>query len=92
MPRAVWKFPLEAAALRGEVAVDMPLASKVLTLQVQHGTPTLWAEVILEEPRRTETRRFVVHGTGHTVPWDCEYVGTWLDGAFVWHLYEAKAR
>lgn len=91
MGRSVWKFPLIADhAQRGEIKIEMPLASKVIALQVQEGVPMLWAEVILEIPQKLETRTFAVHGTGHSIPWDRDYVGTWQEPPYVWHLYEVR--
>ena len=34
------------------------------------------------------TRRLLVFGTGHPIPFGHAYVGTALDGPLVWHLME----
>lgn len=83
--REVWKFPLTAS----ESIVDMPVGARVLTVQVQDGTPCIWAIVAPEQP--TEVRRFFAEGTG----WGCDdsierapYIGTVQVGPLVWHIFE----
>lgn len=84
--KQVWKFDVQP----GEFIVEMPRGAHVLTVQVQHEAPRMWALVDPGEP--TEKRRFVVVGTGHTVvnaEW-VKYVGTFQvrDGTLVFHLFE----
>jgi hypothetical protein len=54
--------------------------------QVAHEI-SLWAEVPTRDERTTR-RTFTVIGTGHEIPHRGAHVGTVLDGAFVWHVYE----
>lgn len=90
--RQIWKFPLDFA--NGEpVTVDMPEGAEVLRLAMQgpaHGrarlTPTIWALVDSDNP--TEQRRFAVYGTGHDLPRQARYLGTWDAAPFVWHVFE----
>lgn len=87
MTKAVWKYPLEAAA---SVTVQMPQGAQILCVQVQHDTPTIWALVDTSMP--FEKREFHTYGTGHEIP-DSEilaYVGSWQlhGGAYVFHTFE----
>ena len=71
--------------------VDMPQGAKILSLQVQHGTPTIWALVDPEAP--STQRNFRVAGTGHAIDNfgdELSFVGTcqMMDGSLVWHLFE----
>lgn len=85
----IWKYPLQVL---DQVAVSLPLGSRVLTVQEQHGKPCLWAQVDDEE-RITRERTFRIIGTGNPFPAQCgplSYVGTFqlLDGDLVFHVYE----
>lgn len=82
MNRTVWKFPLHSAA----VTFEMPVGAAVLYVAMQDGKPTMWAEVnpLLDKVERT----FIIVGTGHPVQPGASYVGSTIDGPFVWHIYE----
>ena len=86
----IYKYPLEP----GRTEIPMPLGAQVLTVQMQNGTPCLWAKVG-QEPRPAGLRIFDVYGTGHTMPDDPRliYVGTFqMDGgALVWHVFESTS-
>jgi hypothetical protein len=79
----IWKFRVD---LSDWFDLTMPTGATPLTLQMQAGEPHLWAEVNPDAP--LETVRFRVVGTGHPVPADTRYVGTWQQDQFVWHLYQ----
>ena len=70
--------------------VKMPKQAKILTVQMQREDPYIWAIVDPDLPK--EDRHFKVHGTGHrfNMEQNEEYIGTWQDGPFVWHLFEVK--
>lgn len=81
---AIWKYPLSDLTNQ---KIQMPVGAKILSVQVQHSTPTIWALVDPSSP--TQDRRFRVIGTG----WDFDpagliHVSTWSFGGFVWHLFE----
>lgn len=83
--RTIHKYSIERA---GMFARKLPLDSKFLCLQLQESEPQMWFEVDDNSPR--QRRFFYVFGTGHEIPPETamKYVGTWQEGAFVWHLYE----
>ena len=86
--KSIWKFPIE---ITDEQKVFMPRTAKILSVQVQQGTPCVWALVDTEE-QKTE-RTLVVHGTGHPCVCDSsEFVGTFqvAGGSLVFHLFEKK--
>jgi hypothetical protein len=84
--KQVWKFDVRP----GDFTVDMPRGAHVLTVQMQHERPMMWALVDPTEP--VQKRRFVLVGTGHPVvnaEW-MRYVGTFQvrEGQLVFHLFE----
>lgn len=52
---------------------------------------TFWAEVPDEPDMNPITRLFQVFGTGHQIPDSAVYIGTSIQGEFVWHLYEVRS-
>lgn len=86
----IWKYQLRDAQI---ATLNMPKGAQVLSVQVQHGKPMVWA---LVDPKADMERRIShVVGTG----WDFEpagmtYVGTFQvsGGEFVFHLFEQVAR
>lgn len=83
--KMIWKFPLE---LKEWQALDMPIGSEVLTLQVQEGTPTLW---VMVDPLMPKVKKhFHIVATGQAISEEQHglYHGTWQSGPFVWHLFE----
>lgn len=76
--------------------LPMEKEARVLSLQVQKGAPTIWAETpdrdhgihSIEEVQNLRVFQWVP--TGDMVPRGCEYVGTlqFLEGELVYHLYE----
>ena len=84
--RKVWKYPLKMENGRQEVMI--PQGGKVVHIDNQNHSPTLWVEVNSMESE--ESRTFCVIGTGQGVPTYWDYVGTCLIPPFVWHVYEWK--
>lgn len=89
--QAVWKTVLVPNGADPTIVITLPRAAQPLTLQLQHGAPTVWWRVTPGEP--LDVRHFRVIGTG----WKFDghktvgYIGTWLEGDFVWHLFEVHA-
>lgn len=83
--RTIHKFPVKLAEKQ---VIAMPRNADILCMQIQYGTPHIWAAVEDTEP--FEERVFYLSGTGHELPRDAgpsEYVGTWQEGPYVWHLF-----
>jgi hypothetical protein len=85
MVKQIWKYKVENI-------IEMPKGAEILTVQIQNGqmfNACIWAKVNPEN--ELEKRQFVVIGTGHSFDdTNCEYIGTYQDGPFVWHLFEVK--
>jgi hypothetical protein len=83
MSRQVWKFPI-GAAVQG---LQMPVAGKPLHVGLDpEGIACVWMEIESEANR--VSRRFHVAGTGWNIPSPSEYVGSWKEGPFMWHLFD----
>ena len=79
--KAIYKYQLPAVG-----ALQLPLGAQILTIQLQNGSPTLWA---LVEPDNTLVDRTIsIVGTGWEVEDNMEYICTYMDGPFVWHAFE----
>lgn len=85
-PMTIWKFPLE---IKDRQEIRMPIGARILSVQLQNETMTLWAWV--NPDAYHETRAFVIVGTGNEM-WDRvkTYIGTVQThhGALVWHVFE----
>lgn len=83
----IWKYLLT----QYENNLEMPEGARLLTVQMQHATPTLWVEV---DPTATRTQRKVcMVETGQDVdftdyPAYQGYVGTYQLGGYVGHVYD----
>jgi hypothetical protein len=85
MTWAVYKFPF---AIDDRVVIPMPPRARILSVQVQHGVPCLWALVdfaVLE----AQPYAFRIYGTGHPVDNAGEYIGTFQmnGGDLVFHMF-----
>lgn len=75
-----------------EVMVRMPLGAKVLSVGIQQPRRIcLWAIVDsfdVHQGAMPVDRRFKVRGTGQPLGEVGRFVGTVIDGLFVWHVFE----
>jgi len=86
----VYKY---AVPVEDYFSLELSQGAKILTVQVQHDSPQIWALVNPESP--TETRHFRLAGTGHSIQENGEvlnYLGTFqlARGGFIGHLFEIK--
>ena len=88
--KRVFKYPL---VIDDVVEVIMPKGAKVLTVQMQHNVPCIWA-VVESEETELESRFFRIAGTGHGIVDEIvdNYIDTFQmrDGMLVFHLFEIK--
>lgn len=86
----IYKYPL---VIEDEQNISMPLGAELLTVELQHGRPCLWAIVDEEQPN-TEDRKLLIIGTGNPMPKVGKYLATFQSMgnggfSFVWHVFEA---
>jgi hypothetical protein len=89
MARRILKYRLQIADSQ---FVSMPAIHRMLDVQVQRGTITLWTDVDEESPARKV--KILCFGTGTNNPGPevaDEYIATVQDGVFVWHFFEASS-
>jgi len=84
--QTIWKYQLDLKDDRH--IIPMPKGATIISLGMQHGLPTFWAEV--DPAAQIEPRYFQVHGTGHPIANGGTFIGTALSptNPFVWHIYE----
>ena len=85
--QAIWKFPLNYYDTN---FISMPKGAKILSIQNQYEIACIWA-LIPDITSDTETRIFIIYGTGHTHELiKGNYIGTYqLDnGNLVFHVFE----
>lgn len=87
--KVIYKYPCE---LEDSFIIEMPKGAEILSVQVQHGHPFLWA--LVEPDVEKEERRFQLFGTGHIIHWGLlakvKFIGTFQlsGGMIVFHLFE----
>jgi hypothetical protein len=91
--KTIHKYPVEfAEADRPDRPLfDMPKGAEPLCIQMQFGTPCVWA--IVDTEQEQEIRGFYIVGTGHEIPERAgRYVGTFQlgGGQYVFHLFEEE--
>jgi hypothetical protein len=82
----VYKYPLTLIDIQ---SIVVPSNHKVLCMQLQYNTPTLWIEVDTTSPLIDKV--IIILGTGKEYPpFPVNYIGTFqeLDGKLVWHIFE----
>jgi len=87
-PTTIWKFPMIVADV---TRVSMPMGSRVLTVGLQGPRNDLVAWATVNPIAPTESREFLVRGTGHPLDGnEGRYIGTVFPGSLVFHIFEAK--
>lgn len=83
----IHKYPL---LISDEQIIQMPRYAQILTIDMQHGGPHLWAMVETNEP--LVDRVIMTRGTGHNAAAVGRYIGTIVieeGGALVFHFFES---
>lgn len=88
MPKTIWKFPVTF-----DGPIVLPADAQVLSVQMQHGIPTMWAIVDPDTATRYNraTKRLHIAGTGHELPDNLgRFIDTFQmeDGTLVFHVFE----
>ena len=80
--KTIYKYTLDSH----DCTLQLPKESELLTVQLQNGIPTLWA--LVNPMTVTEERHICIVGTGWDVEDNMKYITTYMDGYFVWHVFE----
>lgn len=86
--KVIFKYPFYVTNAQ---QLWMPEGAKPLCVQVQDGSPQMWALVDQYADQKIYT--FRVYGTGNPLPNDNpgEYIDTFQLDGFVWHVFQAEA-
>lgn len=91
MTVTIWRFDID---LNQTSELSLRLCAPRL-LHVASRTPnvvTVWIQHRLRvNVTDIESIELTVYGTGWEIPADRHYVGSAIDGEFVWHVYERRA-
>lgn len=84
--KKIWKFQLQVTDTQ---IVEMPVGAEILSLQVQHSVPCIWA--LVDDHVGREKVTFTAYGTGHDVYHRSGYVGTYQlhTGTLVFHVFRS---
>lgn len=81
--KTIWKYPITDHPCQ---KIEMPLNVEVLCVQLQNNTPTLWALVETEEPKRPFN--ILTYYTGsYFIEKKAKYVGTYQLAGLVYHVF-----
>jgi hypothetical protein len=83
----IWKYQLKADDIQ---EIEIPVGSRILSLQVQNGIPCIWALVYDKSPK--DTKKIYTFGTGEPttfLPETLQFLGTYqiLEGQLVFHVF-----
>lgn len=81
----IWKYPL---VINDSQKLNLPRGSRVLSVQLQHGQPTLWA--LVSDGFYKDELTISTRGTGHAIEEDLgRFVSTYQisGGSLVFHVF-----
>ena len=84
--QVIYKYPVEPIRLK--FVHMIPKGAEVLCVQMQNDAPQMW--VLVDPDAEMERREFIRVGTGweHKKTSKSQYVGTYQELPFVWHIFE----
>ena len=87
----IYKYDLEIKIGAIDTAeIEMPVNSVPLHVGYQRGQLMLWVRVNTNPDAAVLKHKFKIYGTGRTISNDRElFIGTVLEGPFVWHVFSA---
>lgn len=68
--------------------IEMPKGADIIHVGMQNQEAFLWAMFFANNADDKEQRKIDIYGTGQKIPADRKYIGTFMDGPFVWHVHE----
>jgi len=83
--QVIHKFPVKIAR---EQSIELPAFSKILSVQLQNGSPCIW--VFVDYTYRKIDKKILCIGTGHEFVQEIvmEFIGTiQLQDGTVWHFF-----
>ena len=68
--------------------IEMPKGAKICTVAHHFSSVFIWA--IVDTDQELETRSFTIYGTGRPIQEGHEYIDSFKEEVYVWHLFEVK--
>ena len=94
--RTIWKYEILSSNIMADdsFTLQLPVMSKVMTVQIQKDVTCMWVMVPNTEAHTTQ-RKFFIYGTGNSILQDLHdinYIGTYQEfgGDLILHLFEAN--
>ncbi len=83
----IWKCILRTTDFQ---QVDLPMGAQILTVQMQHDKPCLWALVNPDAPNESVTIETVGTGNQMLEADNRTYIGTYqmFNGDLIWHCFK----
>ena len=89
MSQTVWKFPVpDPTRMQGDsLTIEVPIDADEWHVGMDPmGNPSVW--VVLDPEADKVEHELTVFGTGQEIPYGANYVGTFFQGPFVWHVFD----
>lgn len=80
----IYKYQFE---IKDRVSIEMPKEAQILSVQIQHDIPCLWA--LINPKNQVHKYNYRIFGTGN--PFDlvgAKHISTFQQGIFVWHMFQ----
>ena len=82
--KTVWKYTI---GITDEQFIFVPIGAKPLYVNLDpNGVPCVWCDVE-QFNERSGKLHIKIRGTGHPSPENATYLGSFIQGPFVWHVY-----
>lgn len=85
----IWKFEIKPNSVKDDVyrmVLEVPKGAKPLRVAMQNCVCCVWMEVDIHAPLVSFVLSSIGTGFG-AVPNKATYLGTVIDGGYVWHIY-----
>lgn len=83
----IWKYPIE---IKYGQFITIPDCAIIRYVGLDTGDrPCIWCQVDTDNTAKVSLEVVVV-GTGHHVPLNLAYIGSFRDRAFIWHIYARR--
>ena len=80
----IWKYEL----IENECEIEVPKNCRKIPLKMNFKDGKIFLWLMVDPESEVETRYFRIIGTGQKIPKHSEYVDTFFDDPYVWHLFE----
>ncbi len=87
--KTIWKAKIQPDSIKGgifEIDITAPTGARAISVGLQNGFVMVWFEIDPDKP--LGRLRLYSVGTGFgRVPDNARFIGTIIDGPYIWHIY-----